>query len=94
MQRWLRHCRLPRVWGARWHQTCPLPSSFNQFTRHDHDDLNCFLVGEARAAQAVQVSQLYGNSDRGVYSGPSAAALVAAGAAKFKTLNGSGQRAR
>lgn len=63
-----------------------LGDGWNTYSRHVHDDINCFLVGAARAKAAVEVSRKYVNRKGEVYEGPDGAKLAANGARKLKAL--------
>lgn len=63
-----------------------LGEGWNCYSRHVHDDINCFLVGKAKAAAAVEVSRRYGNRRGKYYDGPDATHLVKSGARKLKGL--------
>lgn len=60
--------------------------AYNTSTKHLHDDLTCYLVGEATAKEAVEASRRYGNKEGKKYKGPDGAILFANGKLKHKLM--------
>lgn len=63
-----------------------LGQGWNVYSRHEHDDINCFLVGPSKAQAAVEASRKFGNRKGKFYKGPDGPKLVASGARKLKGL--------